>query len=609
MGRRVLTLIETFVLWIVVFAIQKPLFIIFYHDKLPDGLSVGDVFDIIYHGLSLDCSLAGYLSCIIALMLIASIWISPKKLKSAILVYQAIAAVIVSAAFVVNIGLYDYWGFPLDSTPLFYFLSSPADAMASMTVWMATAEIIAILLFAAFIFWPFYWLLISYRQSGFNDNMPKGNRTVSTITMVLLTAFLIIPIRGGVTVSTANTGRAYFSDTAFLNHAAVNPLFSFIESCTHQEDFGSQYRFMNDNEADSIFATLTNTSSALTTIKLNTKRPDIYLIILESFSMKLWETDAVPNLKRLSAEGLFFTDFYANSFRTDRGLVAILGGFPAQPTMSIMKYPKKTANLPSIANHLADNGYKLKYYYGGDADFTNMRSYLVGQGFKDIVSDVDFPIKDRLSKWGVPDDRVFSRLWDDIKTDKPESPIFRVIQTSSSHEPFDVPYKKLADERLNAFAYTDDCVGKFVDHLKNSDKWKNSLVIIVPDHQGCWPRGIDNQDLGHYHIPMIWTGGAVSTPEKINIIGSQQDIAATLLGQLGIDHNDMIFSKDIFCTDIPHFAFFTVNDLFGMITTDNTLIHENKSGKVVVDEGAAKGENLSKGKAYLQKLYDYISEL
>lgn len=609
MGRRIFTLIETFALWIVVFAVQKPLFMIFYHDKLSGTLSVSDIFDVIYHGLSLDCSLSGYLSSITALMLIVSLWIKPKKLKPAILTYQAIASIIVSTAFAVNIGLYGYWGFPLDSTPLFYFLSSPADAMASMTIWMAAAGFITILLFATLIFLTFYWLLISYKHSGFNANKPKGNRIVPTTVMVLLTALLIIPIRGGITVSTANTGRAYFSDTALLNHAAVNPLFSFIESVSHQEDFASQYRFMSDSEANSIFATLTNTSSEGAEIKLNTKRPDIYLVILESFSMKLWETDAVPNLKRLSTEGLFFTNFYANSFRTDRGLVAILGGFPAQPTMSIMKYPKKTASLPSIAKHLTDNGYKLKYYYGGDADFTNMRSYLVGQGFKDIVSDVDFPIKDRLSKWGAPDDKVFNRLWSDIKTEKTKQPVFRVLQTSSSHEPFDVPYKRLADERLNAFAYTDDCVGKFVSNLRRGGKWENSLVIIVPDHQGCWPRGIDNHDLGHYHIPMIWTGGAVSSPEEIKTIGSQQDIAATLLGQLGIEHNDMIFSKDLLCPNIPHFAFFTVNDLFGMITANNTIIYENKSGKTAVDEGTVKGENLSKGKAYLQKLYDYISAL
>ena len=39
-----------------------------------------------------------------------------------------------------------------------------------------------------------------------------------------------------------------------------------------------------------------------------------------------------------------------------------------------MKYPKKTQHLPSIPGSLKKAGYDLQYYYGGDADFTNMRS-------------------------------------------------------------------------------------------------------------------------------------------------------------------------------------------------------------------------------------------
>ena len=609
MGRRILTLIEAFSLWILVFAFQKPVFMLCQLGKLPAGSSASTAIDVITHGFSLDCSLAGYLTSFISLMLIVGIWIPKRYLKPILLFYLAISSIIVSTSFVVNLGLYDYWGFPLDSTPVFYFLSSPSDAFASISTWMCIGGISAIIIVAATIFVLFRWLLLNYRKSGFNDIPNRQNRIISTVVLTLLTGLLIIPIRGGFTVSTANTGKAYFSESAILNHAAVNPLFSFMESVSHQDDFAGQYRFMDANEADSIFATLTDTSSTGTVQKLKTKRPDIYLIILESFSMKLWETDAVPNLKRLSKGGLFFTNFYANSFRTDRGLVAILGGFPAQPTMSIMKYPKKTAQLPSIANHLSAIGYNLKYYYGGDADFTNMRSYLVSQGFKDIVSDVDFPVKERLSKWGAPDEKVFTRLLDDVKEETPSSPAFRVIQTSSSHEPFDVPYHRLSDERLNAFAYADDCLGKFTDSLHANGKWDNSLVIIVPDHQGCWPRGISNEDLGHYHIPMIWTGGAITAAEEISTIGSQQDIAATILGQLGIAHDDFVFSKDLLCPNTNHFAFFTVNDLFGMVTLSNILIHDNKSGKAVVDKGEKKGENLQKGKAYLQKLYDYISQL
>lgn len=610
------TYVATFLMWVLVFIVQKPLFMICYHDKLPEGNSLLQCLEVVYHGLSLDLSMAGYLTCLPALLVAASPWIRKTILRRVMTAYTAVAALIVAIAFVVNIGLYAYWKFPLDATPVFYFLTSPKDAMASLTIWMTLGGLAAILIIATLIAWACIKTTTISKYSILaktNDKHEASSsykiRLMTSAVMLLLSALLVIPIRGGFTVSTTNIGKAYFSEKAILNHSAVNPLFSFIESVSHQEDFASMYRFMDDKEATALVSPMINTSSEGTTTKLNCQRPDVYIFVMESFSMELWKTNAVPHLQQIAKEGIMFTHFYANSFRTDRGLVAILGGFPAQPTMSIMKYPKKTAKLPSIAAHLKANGYGLKYYYGGDADFTNMRSYLVGQGFENIVSDESFPMKERMSKWGVPDGYVFARLKQDLQSEKPNMPMLRVLQTSSSHEPFDVPYHKLADERLNAFAYADSCVGNFIATLKKTDRWKNSLVIIVPDHQGCWPKDISDYAIGHYHIPMIWTGGAIKAAEEISTIGSQQDIAATLLGQFGIDHSDMKYSKDMLCPNVAHFAFFTDNDLVGLITEDNIMLHDNKLKKVVVDEGTHKGANINKGKAYLQKLYDHIAEL
>ena len=86
------------------------------------------------------------------------------------------------------------------------------------------------------------------------------------------------------------------------------------------------------------------------------------------------------NMDKFAKEGILFSNFYANSFRTDRGLASIISGYPGQPSTSIMKYPEKTDKLPSIPRSLKNAGYSLEYYYGGDADFTNMRSYLVSSG-------------------------------------------------------------------------------------------------------------------------------------------------------------------------------------------------------------------------------------
>ena len=597
-------------MWTLIFVLQKPVFLLIY-----GGFS--QVFQVMAHGLSLDLSMAGYLSAIPALVLLVSCiplrqlqgFHASRVLMAVVGGWTLIATTLVALAFVANIALYGYWGFPLDSTPIFFLFSSPSAAMASVEWWQGLLGLLAIGLVMSLILLMFHLL---WRKWGGDVFVQKAGRW-QWLPMLILTALLFLPIRGGVTVSTMNTGKAYFSSVQELNHAAVNPLFSFLESVSRSEDFAAQYRFMDDKVAHQIYHRLYNTEpadSVTSVLRPGVKRPNVFIIVMESFSDTVTHVPGVtPNLNRLKREGLYFSRFYANSFRTDRGLVSVLYGYPSPATVSLMKYPRKTAHMPSIASHLEKAGYEASYYYGGDADFTNMRSFLVNQGFRKITSDVDFPVSERLSKWGVPDHLLFRRAEKDILSWPADGkPRLTVIQTSSSHEPFDVPYHRLNDKIFNAFAYSDSCVGAFVKSLRKSRLWNNSLVIMVPDHLGAWPQHPDNFKQWRYHIPLIWTGGAIRQPMVIKTLGSQQDIAATLLSQLGIMHKDLVFSKDMLNPAVNHFAFFLPYDGIGMITEDNELLYDNQLKKTVYDAGKKKGVNLKAGKALLQVLFDDISK-
>ena len=205
--------------------------------------------------------------------------------------------------------------------------------------------------------------------------------------MLLLTALLIIPIRGGVDTGTNHTGSVYFSDDILLNHAAVNPIFSFVEAVTHQEDIATRYRYMDDNEASSLFKELTDT-----TLRSSAERHDynVVLICMEGFSRYIMSEaghvkGVTPWLDKYSQEGLYFSRFYANSFRTDRAMVAVMSGLPAQPTMSVMDMPRISTSLPSLAGSLGKNGYDTHFYYGGDANYSNMKYYIMGKGFQKVT--------------------------------------------------------------------------------------------------------------------------------------------------------------------------------------------------------------------------------
>lgn len=632
--KQIIWFVKTYATFVVLFVLQKPLFL--FLEKGSATQPVDNIFTelpaVIWHGLPLDLSMAGYLSVIPGFLSIAVVWLKRELVKPIMNIYFIIASLFITCSFLLNASLYPYWKYPLDSTPLFYFFTSPADAIASVSIWQVILSIVILIVLTIGVWFTLrmrgekrqQYSRYAYGYGGFGSGKRNRfddfdrHRGRTSIILLLLTGLLFLPIRGGITVSTMNTGQAYYSQNAYLNHSAVNPLFSLLESITHQEDFASQYRFMKDKEADKIFATMTSTSDENTYPLLNEATfkkgtPDILIVIMESFASDIMPSmgsykDVAVCLDSIAQQSILFTRFYANSFRTDRGMVSILSGYPAQPTTSIMRYPRKTSQLPSIARNLAKyKNYKTTYYYGGDADFCNMRSYLVSQGYQHIISDANFPIEDKLSKWGVPDHILAARMMEDIKAQQNEKrPMLRILQTSSSHEPFEVPYHRLKDKRLNAFAYTDSVMGAIVREYRKLPRWKNTLIVFVPDHVGGYKENLNDHDRSRYQIPLILAGGAISRPMKVGIIGSQHDIAATLLGQLGVEHREFTFSKNMMSDATPKFAFFAVNDAFGIVSEENSLIYDNRAKRTVYDKGE-KGFNLKRGQAYLQKLYDDLA--
>jgi phosphoglycerol transferase MdoB-like AlkP superfamily enzyme len=143
---------------------------------------------------------------------------------------------------------------------------------------------------------------------------------------------------------------------------------------------------------------------------LTTRTPDVLLIIMESFGTSLMEyPDVAPNLNKLASEGVYFSNCYANSYRTDRGMVSLLSGQLSYPKLSLMKLPRESQSLPNLARTLSGAGYETSMLYGGDINFTNMKGYLRAGGYAHITADTDFPLQERTSsKWGVQDEHTFN---------------------------------------------------------------------------------------------------------------------------------------------------------------------------------------------------------
>ncbi|MBQ8602264.1 MAG: sulfatase-like hydrolase/transferase [Bacteroides sp.] len=602
MKKRITFIISYFFIVFLLFVCQKPLFML-YNEAIDKGLSFNDFCQVMFHGMSLDATTAGYLTAFPFLCILVSIWLKKFPLRKILLPYYIVISILISLVFVGDMALYPFWGFKLDAS-IFLYLDSPKEALASVSTGFVLLRVAIILLLVVF----HVWLM---RKVTPKRLQAVSKRLAGTGGMILLGGLLFVVVRGGVTESTSNVGQVYFSNDQFLNHSAVNPNFSLLSSMGKSKDFASEFNFFDESRRAQLFDGLYTTEDGDSIISvLNTKKPNILIILMEGMGGVFVEplgglSDVTPNLNRLSEEGIFFTQCYANSFRTDRGTVCALSGYLGLPTASVMKIPAKSRTLPAISEELVKAGYTTDFLYGGDINFTNMKSYLLSKGYQKLTADTDFSLSEQTSNaWGVNDDITFEHLYNQLK-DRKDGPWMTTFLTLSSHEPFDVPYNRLEDKIPNAFAFTDDCLGKFIEKLKQTPVWDNLLVVCIPDHGFRYPKEKVDRGGEFSHIPMLWLGGAVKQPMKVDKIMNQTDMAATLLGQLGLDHSMFTFSRNVLGSAYTYpFSFHCHGGGFAFRDSTGVSAYDTKANQISFEEPSANEERLNRGKAILQSVYD-----
>lgn len=595
MKSRMLFLLKTYLWTLLVFIIAKVVFMLCCREN--HAFTIADVFQVIRHGLTLDLSTSLYILIVPFLLTMASVWYKPRWMGSVLKVYFAIIALAMALAFTADTSLYPFWGFKLDATCLQY-LETPTEAAASVSAGYLLIRLVALLVIAYVIF------------RGFPDSpdnpeiLEKLGKTAlckrigETAVNLLLIPAIIIGIRGGIDESTTNVGQVYYSQDQFLNHAAVNPVFNFLASFEKTASDIVDYDYYSQTECDQLMEGLYPTTSINTDTLLTTTRPDIVIILMESAGEVFAE--AMPYLQQLKQEGINFADCYANSWRTDRGTVCTYSGYPSFPTSSVMKMPTKSSNLPGIASTLRQEGYQTHYLYGGDIDFTNMRGYLIATGWEQLTWKTDYTLAEQnTAEWGVRDGITFETLYQMISQEH-KSHFLYGLSTLSTHQPWDVPIKKYDDETLNAFYYLDHCISDFVGKLKNTPSWDNLLLIFLPDHSMDFRNITETVQLRN-KIPMVWAGGAVKEPRRIEATCNQTDLVATLLAQMQLPHEEFPWSRDVLSKSYQYpFAVHNFNNGYSLIDSTGYMVYDLDSRRVIANKSTDSQRLERMGKAILQ---------
>ncbi|MBQ9467132.1 MAG: sulfatase-like hydrolase/transferase [Muribaculaceae bacterium] len=587
-------------------SVQKPLFLI-YNGIYGSGMEFADVISIYKNGFALDVSAACYMTAVPLLLCWIGVMCQGFNMLRWLRGYTILISFVVVLISCADAYLYEFWEFKLDNT-VFLYLDDPKNAFASVTV---PYIVLRTLLLAGLSCLLFMALSVPQRLLSKNYCWPSGKRWKKSCVMIVMAALVFVGIRG-VRVWPNTPARAYYSSVQFFNHTAVNPLENVIYSMSKRNDFSSQFRFFDSKEVTEVCAELFPLTSDSVHVVIDNRHPDVVVIVLEGFGSLFIESlggmeGVAPNMSRLCDESFCFTHCYCSSFRTDRGIVSAISGYPGQPTTSIMRYTHKIKKLPGLPKSLKRAGYRTAALYGGDASFFNMSDWMLASGHDRIVSINDFPKECRTTEWGVPDHVMFDYLFRDLNKEAYDSvhPRYMTLLTISSHSPFDVPYHRLSDPKLNAFAYTDSCMGDFVNRLRLTPAWDNLLIVVTADH-GFNHNRTDTADFPF--IPLLLTGGAVNVePCRVDKLVNQTDIPAIVLGQLGLPHDEYLFSRDVLAKNYRYpFAFNTFNNGFNYRDNTGCTVWDNVADKAIEGDDRRR-ERL--GKTILQQLYSNLSGL
>lgn len=611
------TVTRYFVFWLFICFIDRLLFIISFFEKI--GWShFREIFRIYYHGLNLDFSAAAYICALPFLgYCIASFFPKFKLSRKLLDAYTFFVLLLFFVVSFININVYREWGDKISKRAVDAFMASPSGAVASAE---STPIFIPILGMIVFIAGTYFLYKRWFSKLTFGHIKPYWGQALR----LLLGAFLLFTfIRGGYGRATLNPSKAYFSEEAFYNHAAVSTqwalLRDYFKSSTLKRS-PYQYFPANESQAARLKPVFSHNPDSTVSI-LKTERPNIVFILLESFVGDLIESmggekGVTPNFEKLIQQGVFFDRIYAASDRSDKGIIGAFSAFPAQGPESVIKYIDKHENMHAFMQELDSAGYHNSFYHGGQSEFYNIKSYMLTHGVAKVVDNANFPPTSERVSWGVPDHLVFNRMLKDLKTE--QLPFYASVFTLVNHEPFQLngPYKFGKDNNANKFRstayYTDSVVYDFIEQAKKESWYANTLFVLIADHGHRLPA--EKYELSHpnrFHIPLLFFGEAIK-PEfrgkRFSHIGNQTDVAATLLQQLQLPSQHYPWSRDLFNPTTAQVAFYNSKDAFGIITPTQTISYDNVGNSInyLANKELPKAQTdslLTIAKAYYQEVY------
>jgi phosphoglycerol transferase MdoB-like AlkP superfamily enzyme len=621
-----ISFLRQYFFWMIFFFICRTVFIVYNYDEIKI-IGFREILSTYWNAFYLDTSMASYLLAFSFLMIPLYAFFPEKFIAIIHRIYILILLFIFSVITVTELETYDEWGTKLTVKGL-RFLQHPSEVINSTS----TSFLIFGSLFVGFLIWLGLFL---YKKLSPLQPFPvsTGAKLIMKIGSVLI-YLAVIPVvitlglRGGWQQIPIQQSDAYFSKHNVLNLAAVNSGWNMGQSIWENRKYmdGNPYIFYPQEEAKKTVADLFKTEKDTTVLFLKTQRPNVVLVILESWSADMIRSiggydSAAVHFDELGSQGIMFDSVYASGDLSDQGMTSIFSGFPALPAAnSIIAQPGKYNHLPCLNSEFHKMGYHTSYLFGGQLSYGNIKAYIYYNDFDRILEGKDFGDEIPKGKLGVHDQYLYARQLQELKNEK--EPFFAAMFTASSHSPYDMPMDKKdkvnwgedENEYVNSIRYADQQLFEFVQNAKKEKWFDNTLFIFVADHSHRSPRHWIQQQPEYRRIPMMFYGNVIKDEFKgyrCKRICSQLDLAATLLHQLGLSSEKYEWSKDLFNPQTPEFAYYETYDGFGFVRPKQYIVYSHQDNNYPFERTISPEEKArleKEGKSFLQAMFQEYTD-
>lgn len=524
-----------------------------------------------YHGVMQDLSVLSYWLLLAVILNILSHYTKYNLTR----IVQHIMYTGLAIFLAINIQLYGYWNYHLDSSVLGY-LVSPKEALASVVFGDVLSVIGYVLILLAVYLLTARVLKLKWSSLPLN---PAGLKFL--ITTVIVLALLA---RGGWSNNPMTVSRVFHSTDYTYNQIAVNPVWNAGFSLTKEQ---YDYWLLDDDEAVKYYKRCVSRNDSLNH-NFYGCRPKIILVVVESLSSNFIESfggisGVGPNVDAIARDAICFDRYYASGDRSDRGLTTMITGMPAVPGARLLQSIGKLNGSPNINKIVSQQGGRSCFYYGGDASFANIRTLFDVASNTEVIDMNAIESSGTKGKWGYHDEVVYNQVVNDL--DKNGLADFTVIFTLSSHEPFDHPpvsytSQKYTKPMYGGIYYADSCLGSFMECLKQLPEWENTMVIISADHGSVKPNDYQIFESEKYRIPLILSGGVVKNSRRYHHVVGQADLAYTLSEFFGETSNPFIYGKSLFDTS-QSFASYYYQVGAGIVRDSAELVFDYKLNQVL----------------------------